>query len=232
MYWRKLEKTVAGEARFCVATSPFLVEKLCRFNRKVYEIPLGGPDPASILPPERLVHPDKIVLGLVGFVREITISTEVINELLKNHNVVIRLAGTIDEKFLSKIERPSGIEQLGVLKDQSLYDAISQFDVAIIPYNQEKLNPGATSNKLYLYLAIGVPVVMSAMPNLKGKKFPNGTVYLSEDNSDFSELVKGALKQEKPQFREERKRLASMNTWEMRVNSFIQILKKLKLYRD
>lgn len=230
-YWRQCEMKVAGSARLCIATAPFLAQKLSTYNSQVFEIPLGGPDPHSIGPPAKRTQSEKNVLGLVGFVREITISLQVINELLTDHRISIRIAGTVEEKFMSKIDRPSGIELLGVLKDQALYDSVSQFDVGIIPYNQEKLNPGATSNKLYLYLACGVPVVMSAMPNLKGKTFPKGCVYISEDNSDFSEQVKLALKQEKPEFVEMRKKVASENTWEMRVAEFLQILKNKGLYR-
>ncbi len=197
-YWQGCEANVASSAKLCIATAPFLARKLSSYNPRVYEIPLGGPDPGSIRSPAKETQSDKVVLGLVGFVREITISLKVINDLLTDPNIIIRIAGTVEENFMSRIDRPSGIELLGVLKDQSLYDSISQFDVGIIPYNQEKLNPGATSNKLYLYLACGVPVVMSAMPNLKGKSFPKGTVYQSEDNSDFLGLVKLALKHEKP----------------------------------
>lgn len=231
-YWRFCERETATNARLCVATAPFLAGKLSGYNKQVYEIPLGGPDPDSIQLPKKQTQGNKVILGLVGFIREITISSELINELLKDQNVIIRLAGTVEDKFMSKIERPSGIEQLGVLKDQALYDAISQFDIAIIPYNQETLNPGATSNKLYLYLACGVPVVMSAMPNLKGKTFPPGTIYMSEDNSDFALLVKQALEKEKPNFSELRKKVASENTWDIRVAKFIQILKDQGLYRS
>lgn len=228
-YWKHCEITTAASARFCVATSPFLVKKLSDYNSRVYEIPLGGPDPDVIVLPPKQDSGGKIVLGLVGFIREITISSDLINDILKDENVIIRLAGTVEDKFMSNIERPSGIEQLGVLKDQALYDAIAQFDVAIIPYNQERLNPGATSNKLYLYLACGVPVVMSAMPNLKGKVFPEGCIYVSEDNSDFAQLVKKALDKEKPAFKELRKEVASKNTWKSRMTGFMQILKDLGL---
>jgi len=231
-YWKHCESTTAASARFCVATAPFLVNKLSGYNKQAFEIPLGGPDPATLILPEKQPSGDKIILGLVGFVREITISSDLINEILEDKNVIIRIAGTVEDKFMSNIKRPEGIGQLGVLKDQELYDAISQFDVGIIPYNQEKLNPGATSNKLYQYLACGVPVVMSALPNLKGKVFPEGCVYVSEDNSDFALLVKEALEQEKPAYRELRLKVASENTWESRVARFIGILEDLNLYRN
>ena len=232
MYWQRCEKAVAAHARLCITTSAYLTCKLYRWNRKVFEIPLGGPDPASIGPLEKGTRTEKIILGLVGFIREMTISVEVINALLEDSNICIRLVGTVDEKFMSKIKRPSGIENLGVLKDHALYNAIAQFDVAIIPYNLEELNPGATSNKLFLHLACGVPVVMSAMPNLKGKTFPPGTVYLSEDNHDFPELVRKALEEEKPEYADMRKAIASQNTWEMRVAEFLQTLRDEGLYES
>jgi hypothetical protein len=231
-YWRQCEASVARNADLCIATAPFLARKLSGFNNRVYEIPLGGPDPGNIVSPAKRIQNYKVVLGLVGFIREITISTQVINELLKDPNLIIRLVGTVEINFMNKIDRPSGIEQLGVLKDQSLYAAISQFDVAIIPYNQKKLNPGATSNKLYLYLACGVPVVMSEMPNLKEKSFPKGTVYISKDNSDFYDLVMLAQNQEKPSYCNLRKKVASENTWKSRVAEFIEILKEQGLYRE
>ena len=232
LYWQRCEKAVTANSRLCITTSAYLTCKLFRWNRKVFEIPLGGPDPGSIETPVKVPHGGKVILGLVGFIREMTISVDVINALLEEKSWIIRIIGTVDEKFLSKIDHASELELLGVLKDQALYAAISQFDVAIIPYNLEELNPGATSNKLYLHLACGVPVVMSTMPNLKGKSFPPGSIYLSEDNSDFPVLVKEALKEEKPEYVEMRKKIAAGNTWEMRVNEFIQILKDENLYES
>ena len=232
MYWQRCEKAVVSNSNLCITTSNYLYCKIFRWNRRVFEIPLGGPDPASIGPLEKGPKTDKPVLGLVGFIRDMTISVEVINELLREKNFIIRLIGSVGDKFLSKIEHSEDIEFLGVLKDQALYNAIGQFDVAIIPYNLEELNPGATSNKLYIHFACGVPVVMSAIPNLNAKSFPRGSVYLSQDNSDFSELVKEAMKQEDPGYAEMRKKFAAQNTWEMRAAEFIHILKEQGLYED
>lgn len=230
-YWHRCEKSVTTNSKLCVTTSPYLTCKLFRWNTKVFEIPLGGPDPAKIGPLVKQNRSDKLVLGVVGFIREMTISVQVINELLRNPDVVIRLVGSVEEKFLSRIERPSGLELMGVLKDQDLYDAIAQFDVAIFPYNLKKLNPGATPNKLHIHMACGVPVVMSALPNLNVKSLPPGTVYLSKDNSDFDELIKLALEKEKPAYVEERKKLAAKNTWDIRIAEFIKILKDEELYQ-
>lgn len=230
-YWQKCEKAVARNSKFCVTTSSYLTCKLFRWNTKVFEIPLGGPDPAKIGPLVKHNRSDKLVLGLVGFIREMTVSVEVINELLKNPEVLIQMVGSVEEKFLSKIERTSGVELLGVLKGQDLYNAIAQFDVAIIPYNMKELNPGATPNKLHILMACGVPVVLSAIPNLNVKALPPGTVYLSKDNSDFWELVSLALEQEKPAYVEARKKLAARNTWDIRIAKFMKILKDEGLYQ-
>lgn len=80
-------------------------------------------------------------------------------------------------------------------------------------------------------MACGVPVVMSALPNLNVKSLPPGTVYLSKDNSDFDELIKLALEKEKPAYVEERIKLAARNTWDIRIAEFIKILKDEGLYQ-
>lgn len=231
-YWLWCEEKVTKHAKLCIVTSTYLLDKLSFWNDAVYEIPLGGPDPAKIEVHAEKNPREKIILGLVGFIREITISSSVINELLENPKFVVRLIGTVEDKFINSIKQTSRVEQLGVLKDQALYNAIADFDVAIIPYNLESLNPGATSNKLYLHLACGVPVVMSKLPYLESTSLPEGSVYLSENNHDFPTLVAKALNEEKVEYPEMRKKLASGNTWKMRIADLIRILQKQGLYKD
>ncbi|MCK5136588.1 MAG: glycosyltransferase [Bacteroidales bacterium] len=229
-YHKICEKSVIKHSLLSITTSPFLTRKLSRYTNRVYEIPLGGPNPASIPLMRSRNKKGKVTVGLVGFITERTISYAVINHLLEDDQMIIRFIGTVENRFLNKISDPSRIELLGVLKGQDLYAAIQQFDVAIIPYELDKINPGATPNKLYQYLACGIPVVMTSMPNLKGKEFPEGTVYKSKNNDDFLTLVKRALEDDNKDYEAVRRRLAHDNSWEKRIGEFMTILKNHKLF--
>ncbi len=230
-YHRLCETSVIKNSLLCITTAPYLTRKLSKHNKHVYEIPLGGPDPSSIPLSRSRNEKGMITIGLVGFITERNTSYALINNLLEDKQIVIRLIGTVENQFLKKISDQSRFELMGVLKDQALYAAIRRFDVAIIPYDLDKINPGTTPNKLYQYLACGIPVVMTSLPNMKGKVFPEGTVYVSENSDDFPGLVKRATEEDTKDYEAVRRGVAFENSWERRIGEFATILKEHGLYR-
>lgn len=224
-YHRWCETRVIKQAKMCFGTSRYLTEKMLKLNPASFEIPLGGPDPKSLnYPGIRKVHEGKKIVGLVGYITPRSISSQLINNLLKVEGVSLVLVGPVDESFVRKIDDSSRIDYKGILKGDALYEAIMGFDVAIAPYEIKSLNPGATSNKLFQYLACGVPAVISSIPNNKGKVFPEGTVYQVEDEESFVPMVEKALAERDADVEKMCREVAGKNTWEIRVKRFISLM--------
>jgi len=79
---------------------------------------------------------------------------------------------------LKKICQNEKIIFAGELKGQSLITELKKIDVGLALYNLNRVNKGTTSNKLWQYLAMGKPVVVSNLPNLRDNFFPAKSVYI------------------------------------------------------
>jgi hypothetical protein len=112
----------------------------------------------------------------------------------------------------------------GTLTGKELYKEINNFDVAIIPYDLErfKKNIGITPNKLWQYLALGKPVVVTDFHNIKNWKFPDDCVYKIPEGK-FVEFVLKAYERNTADLIKKRITIAANNTWDKRVEEIIGI---------
>lgn len=217
------EKRVISNSKFCISTSEYLTNKLLKYSDKVYEIPLGGPDLSSFNFVKGRRMDGLIHVGLVGFINSRTTSITLINSLLSDPSVRMTMVGPVESDFLKKIINTEKLNLTGTLTNDNLYQKINSFDVAIAPYNLEKKNPGTSPNKLFLYLACGKPVVMSDLQNMKKYNFPEKSVYIARNESDFLPLIHKAFNENSADFEIERRRLASENTWGKRIEKLFNL---------
>lgn len=228
-YIAQAEKKMATDALFCVATSHFLTQKLKRYNDNIYEIPLGvsldGVTPAHMQSRER---GDKIVVGLMGVIDERQYSAEAVNILLGHKRFKVIIIGPVTREYLNRLQDldPSSVK--GMLKGEALYDELAQLDVGLALYNLDYVNPGGTPNKVWQYMAVGKPTVISALPNLKYMKFPDRTVYVTQGNHDLIELIERAHTESTPELVRERIDFASRNTWDHRFAQFLEAYQRHK----
>lgn len=222
-YLARTESIMAGEALFCVATSYFLKEKLKKYNTNIYEIPLGvsldGITSVGIQPGS---SKDKIVVGLMGVINERQYSPEAVNILLGHDRFKVVIIGPVTREYLNKLRGvdPSAVK--GMLKGKALYDELAQLDVGLALYNLDFVNPGGTPNKVWQYMAVGKPTVISALPNLKYMKFPDHTVYVTQGNHDLIEMIEKAYAESTPELVKERIDFAYQNTWDHRFEQFLE----------
>ncbi|HEY8510740.1 MAG TPA: hypothetical protein VIL31_02205 [Cyclobacteriaceae bacterium] len=226
-YLSRSERKMAGDALFCVATSHFLKEKLKQYNPNIYEIPLGvsldGVEQSHIEP---RTQGDKIVVGLMGVINERQYSPEAVNILLAHDRFKVIIIGPVTPEYLSKLRGldPSAVK--GMLKGKALYDELAKLDVGLALYNLDFVNPGGTPNKVWQYMAVGKPTVISALPNLKYMKFPDHTVYVTQGNHDLIELVERAYAESTPELVRERIAFAQQNTWDHRFEQFLEAFER------
>ena len=93
-------------------------------------------------------------------------------------------------------------------------DYIAALDVGLLPYELNVETEHISPLKMYEYLAVGLPVVSTAIPAaLRLSKI----VEISENRSEFENSCELALAGKRSDGFEERIRFAADNTWDHRV---------------
>lgn len=225
LYIKNCEKIVARNARLCIATSDFLVNKLKNYNKNTFAIPLGV---LMIGEPtfNKNSQTDIITVCLMGVINDRQFSIATINRMLSCNNINLMLIGPIESAFLKKIQFSNKVVYKGVLKGSELYEALNQVDVGLALYNRTRINPGTTSNKLWQYLAVGIPVVITDLENLRSQIFPDKSVYKLANDDETADVILKAHKDNTEQLFHERIAFAKKNTWEKRIETFLEILNK------
>lgn len=226
-YHRYCETKIARNSKFCIAVSSMLRENLLKFNSDSYEIPIGSPDvnDYDILIQNTPSKETPVKVGLVGFISTQNISIRVLNLLLDTGNIDLELIGPIEDKFLDQINNRDRLTVTGPLVGKRLYEEINKFDVTIAPYCERlSKNPQSgvgTGNKLYHYLAVGKPVVISYMEGLTKIHFPKGFLYIANNEDEFPGLVIKAFMENNPILIKQRVDYARNNSWGKRMEVLI-----------
>ncbi len=232
-YHEKAEATVATKAKFCVSVTPLLKEKLQKFNPNSYEIPLGGPDITEhgIEVNEKVAKNGPIRVGLVGFISDYSISSHTINFILNQVNMELVVVGPVEDAFMEKLANRDRLILKGTLTGRELFQEINMFDIAIAPYCQaitkdDSVGVG-TGSKMYQYLSLGKPVVISDMVGLHNVSFPEKFLYIAGEDQDFPALINKAQEENTTAVILDRKKFAEKNTWEKRMEKLIEIYNKI-----
>lgn len=224
-YHHNCEKSVAENARFCVSTSIFLKKKLQGYNPNSFEIRLAAPNIQNVSKYKYREKGKVINIGIVGYFK--TIDSNILELLYNNEDLHFTLVGPISKKLKEKYETKGNVKITGSLIGEKLYDEVSKFDVGLVPYD---LNAKVerTPNKLWLYLALGKPVVISNIKGIINWKFPERFVYRSNSNIDFLELIQLANLEDSEELYMNRIKFAKQNSWDIRVNELLSIFSDQK----
>ncbi|GAB4091710.1 glycosyltransferase family protein [Flaviaesturariibacter terrae] len=219
LYHTRTERLVASKARLCVVTSEYMGGKIGRYNPATHVVPLGAPEidyEVSFDRPKRSGLP---VLALVGYLDN-NLDFELVDELLDNY--IIHFIGPANAANRERLGRHENARMLGPKTGKELYDAIQEADACIAPYDLRRLNKGATPNKLWLYLAMGKPAILTDMPNIRNWEFGEGLVYKCR-KENFLDSCRRALAEDSPERSKQRIQVARGNSWEARVRQIKQL---------
>jgi len=97
----------------------------------------------------------------------------------------------------------------------------AHFDVGLIPFRQDRLTAYVNPLKLLEYLALGLPVVSTPLPDLAPF---SEVVFQANMADDFVDQVKLALADYAPERRTRRFAFAAGESWEARVNTLEQYI--------
>ena len=221
-YHNFCEQEVIKHSKMCIATSKFLFEKIKTLNPATYEIRLGAPDIKDVginfnLPDRNsgVVH-----VGFVGYLH--TVESEILMTLISNNDIFLTIIGPVSKKALNKIRNYKNIKMTGTLTGNSLYEEVNKFDIGIIPYSFNS-QIDRTPNKLWLYLSLGKPAVISNIKGISDWEFPEKFVYRAELISEFYELIKKASLENSDELVRQRMEFAKNNSWDNRIEDFLAL---------
>ncbi len=218
-YHTRTEKRVAEKSKACIVTSEYMGTKIGNYNNNTHVIPLGAPQInfTDIKAPEK--KSELPTLGLVGYLDN-NMDMELLYKLLEQFKVIF--IGPVSEANKQKLAKYPNGEFVGPKTGVELHECLSRADVCIAPYDPSKLNKGATPNKLWLYLALGKPCVVTNMENIAKWDLGNQLVYRCQ-NEDFIANCIQAYKDDSYELALKRVELAQNNSWKHRIEKIKSI---------
>jgi teichuronic acid biosynthesis glycosyltransferase TuaH len=123
-------------------------------------------------------------------------------------------------------ERLSKYENVAFFKSVKPYEVpslLAKYDLGIIPYKMDEVNKNIYPLKINEYLAVGVPVVMTAFANLTDFVL---MVKSAENKDVFKSYIENELDNDTAEKIAARIEFAKLNSWESRAEDFSNIIEK------
>ena len=115
------------------------------------------------------------------------------------------------------------VHWIGPRSYQDLPAYAAHFDVGLIPFRQNTLTAYVNPLKLLEYLALGIPVVSTPLPDLESF---SGMVSMASTPADFVDQVRMALQDNSAERSAQRFAAAAAESWDARVNLVEQLVQR------
>ncbi|OFW06391.1 MAG: hypothetical protein A3I61_19755 [Acidobacteria bacterium RIFCSPLOWO2_02_FULL_68_18] len=132
-----------------------------------------------------------------------------------------------EQAAIDRLQARPNVVLLGQQPHERLAGLIKGFDVGLIPYALNEYTRTVYPTKLNEYLALGIPVVSTALPDVRQFARDHGPVVTVAETPDaFVASVFQALEQTTPDLRRLRIRAAAANGWDRRVAEMWRIVEE------
>lgn len=223
------------EQKFCkqvdgiITTSDYLNAEKIRLNPQSYVVK-NGVDFKLFVP-----HAKKTVLsnsslkkvgyiGTLDFRFDIDMMEYAVKEL---PDVIFEFTGyLLNHAIQERLSKYKNVIFFKSVKAHEVPKLLAQYDLGVIPYKMDEVNKNIYPLKINEYLAVGVPVVMSAFANLPDFK---RLVQSAETKELFKSHIENELKNDTEDLIRERIEFAKQNSWEARAKEFGTVLEKISL---
>jgi glycosyltransferase involved in cell wall biosynthesis len=214
-----LEHAIIRRADMVITASWRLLEIAKKLNPRTYQV-FDGIEPEIFERRERVSlkdvkHP---VAGYIGGISD-RMDVDLLIELAdRMPGWTFVFAGRIykDRVDLSSLERRPNVLWVTPQDEQHLSDYLADFDVCILPYIPEPLSPPPV--QLFTYLALGKPIVASALPEFDVLE---GEAVFARDAEAFQKALEDALARDTPEAVARRIGQGRANTWVARTEELM-----------
>lgn len=223
--WKPYYHRAVSTADVVLATSDRLYSMAREINPHTYLVPNGCDyDYFSLAGNKNLPVPHDMmgitgpIIGYIGAIAS-WCDLNLIERMAAEHpdwNIV--MIGPLYN--IVNVPRRPNIHWVGFKTYESLSSYLQLFDVGIIPFKKTSMTASVNPIKMWEYMAAGIPVVSTAIPEVK--KYAN-LVYYSENEEDFIQNILRAFYEDVGKS-EQRRALARENSWLIRAHQIVQII--------
>ncbi len=126
---------------------------------------------------------------------------------------------------VSRLQRCPNVRLLGPRPHDALPSYAKAFDVGIVPYLLSDYTAHVYPTKLNEYLAMGLPVVATALPEIHRFNARHGQVVaVAKDAGEFAAAIQRALTADAPGVAQRRIEVARANSWSARIAQMADLM--------
>ena len=203
-----------------------------RTDRPVFCVPNGvdaeffvkGPDQAA---PEDIARIPRPRIGYVGSLNR-KVDFALVAKLASMEPswqlVLIGPDGSLDDASRASIEACRRLPNIHFLGSKAMHELpayMGALDVGVMCYRQDTWMDYGYPLKLHEYLAVGLPVVSTALPSIRDY---DPWIEIASDAQSWRDAIARSLNGQVRGNRAERQAVARRNTWDLRVATLQQIL--------
>lgn len=225
------EERLFRSADLVFVTSEKLRERAAAFSTRVHLFPFGvnlerfeqaraadGPPPAEL---QAFARP---IVGYVGGLHQWVDQALLADVAARMPDATFALVGPA-QTDVSALERCGNVRLLGQRPHTQLPAYVKAFDVGIVPYRDTEYTANVYPTKLNEYLAMGIPVVATDLPEIRRFNREHGDVVeVASDAAAFATAVRSAIGDSSSAERARRVAVAEANSWDRRVASMMQLI--------
>lgn len=227
---RQMEDELIDVSDIILYTAQYLARKFKSLEKPTYYLPHGVDfGHFSRKPPaekEPLIDlPEGPVIGFFGLLSDWVDLDMLVQVAKARPNWTILLIGNSDTDT-GPLDRAPNIRWSKAVPYSQLPAYAQLFDVGLIPFKINDLTKAVNPLKFMEYMALGLPVVSSRLPELEQH---DQHVYLADDAEQFLVMIETALSENSPEKVEARRCLAQGNSWGKRAETLLEIIARSRV---
>jgi glycosyltransferase involved in cell wall biosynthesis len=219
-------EAILGDAEIVTCNCEPVRERFASLRDDVHVVPNGMetfPGRREHRVPDDLARLPRPIIGYVGNLRD-RIDFDLVRKIAEDHPTgsIVLIGSAHDSTHVDDLADVSNLHFLGVRPYDEAVHYIRAFDVAIMPHLSNELTRSMNPLKLYVYVALAVPVVSTAVPNIADVA---AGVNVAATHAEFLEQIRRVLAGEGVQLSpSQRQRILSRSSWKARVETLWGLL--------
>lgn len=227
------ERKLFGEVDLVFVTSERLRQRAAAYTRRVHLFPFAVDYPkfeaareADLPVPDDLARLPRPWIGYLGGIHRWVDQGIVVELARRLPEVSLALIGPV-QTDVSALAACPNVHLLGAKPHAEVPRYLKRLDVAIVPYRLTEYTAHVYPTKLNEYLAMGLPVVATDLPEIRRFNDDHGgIVTVARDVEHFVSSTRAALANSSVAEVERRLAVARRNSWEARIEEMSGLLEE------